>query len=245
MLGMKFHRLMLIIAVAATIFTLLAIVVIVKYEWFPFLAKSFSGSGVTVATIILATATFWLVFATSKIVDSNNAQEKRDRKERLLNEIIDWAEDVAERTIESNLPTDDVKMTEIPERQLRRLLSQYMTLDSKSEYIACVAKSFAGEVIVTVKEVKNDRNLAQELIDAVKDMRNDLTLAQYLIAQLFRLEEIHTKLVQQSPFLRDMPEKDRKALEVNSLANAADSLRKSAINLMTKTAHIKINLTQT
>ncbi len=181
-----------------------------------------------IAAVLIGAGTLFLGIMAWRTIRQTRTIQKAETRERLLNEIIDWAEDVAKRTIESNLATDDVEMTEIPKRQLRRLLSQYMTLDSKSEYIACVAKSFGSEVI-----------------DTVKDTRNDLTLAQYLIAQLSDLEEIHTKLVQQSPFLRDMLDKRRGALERNSLANAAYSLRESAINLMTKTAHIKIQLIQT
>lgn len=80
----------LLFAVIATIFAVLAIVVIAFPNYVPPLTKVFTGSGITVSTILLALATFWLVYATTKIVDSNKEEEKRDRKERYLDEIIRW-----------------------------------------------------------------------------------------------------------------------------------------------------------
>jgi large-conductance mechanosensitive channel len=72
-----------------------------KPDWFRF-QPSFSQNVSTLAMILTALATLILAAATFQTIDNSNEQEKRrreeelakedrDRKERLLNEIIDWA----------------------------------------------------------------------------------------------------------------------------------------------------------
>lgn len=59
---------------------------------------------VAIGTLILATVTALLAGFTYLNIKSGEARERRDRKERLLNEIIEWAVDVSKCGIEKGYP---------------------------------------------------------------------------------------------------------------------------------------------
>lgn len=90
MLFRVFRAFIFVIAILVTIFSVLAIWLIVNPQLIPTLAKSFTGSGITVATIVLAVGTFWLVCATTLSIHNQNEQAKSDKKQRLLHGIRDW-----------------------------------------------------------------------------------------------------------------------------------------------------------
>lgn len=81
-------------------------------------------------TIILASLTYWNIH-------SRNAQEKRDRKERLLNEIIEWATDLIKVT-----HGQDVSIVALKGEELASAIHYGFTqLISRSKYIKKIASA--------------------------------------------------------------------------------------------------------
>lgn len=94
---------LLLVTGAFTLAGIFAILTIVKPEWFAPLAATFTGSGVTIATIGLALSTSWLVYVTFLTLKEN--QKQREENEQIRNEerkieislrIRKWAEDSIE-----------------------------------------------------------------------------------------------------------------------------------------------------
>lgn len=106
---------------------------------------------VAIGTLLLALVTGTLAFISWWNIRESNEKEKRDRKERKLNEIRDWALSVAEYALVRQSPVNT---------ELEGLHTRYELLLSASEYISEVAKeSFADlrplvdDVIVKIKDL--------------------------------------------------------------------------------------------
>jgi hypothetical protein len=84
----------LIILILVGLAFISAFVMIMKPEpfqtWFPQVRESITALG----TLAMVFATLLLAYATFRIITSNREQEKRNRKERRLKEIVDWATDI-------------------------------------------------------------------------------------------------------------------------------------------------------
>ena len=61
-----------------------------QFPGFPLIRESAS----TISTAVMVLATLGLAYATFGIINSDREREKRDRRERLLDEIIEWANNV-------------------------------------------------------------------------------------------------------------------------------------------------------
>ncbi len=97
----------------------------------------------TFATGIMATATIVLAGLTYWNIHSRNAQEKRDRKERLLNEIIEWAINITECGTEKEItPMSQIEGDEMIRRfvlaRATELELSFTRLKGRSQYIQCI-----------------------------------------------------------------------------------------------------------
>lgn len=80
--------------------------ILYKPGWFSF-QPSFGQNVSTLAIMLTALVTLTLASAAFKNIHDTNEREKRDRKERLLNEIIEWVSEVKRKTV----PTDIEQIT--------------------------------------------------------------------------------------------------------------------------------------
>ena len=135
------------------------------------------------ATLILAIAAFWAI-------RQNYNFRRQEKKERLLNEIIEWAEDISKCGIDAGIdffrryPTkvfdneedfikdnDNFERKETEHRYWSRLLSEYLHLSKESGYIK----------IITTKKIKKEaldtsiNKLVDELENLIKVIRQGLT----------------------------------------------------------------------
>jgi hypothetical protein len=119
------------------------------YQWAVVLSAS--------VTLMLAGAAVWAIM-------DNRYGRRVDRKERLLNEIIEWVVDVVRCGFSVEFPTilEDVSTppnegTEIQQRVWRsvytNLLFKYQTLDAKSEYMQNISLVFGSDLAKHVKKI--------------------------------------------------------------------------------------------
>jgi len=141
------------VAVSSTIGVTAGILVVLIHN---FLNKVISdlafGTGIlAIATIILAFFTYWNI-------RSRSAQEKRDRKERWLNEIIEWATDIkrcgweVEYTIPSETTKVDIEMFQLQMSANR--LSRFMVPSAKNKYVTEIALILGENLCLAVKDTK-------------------------------------------------------------------------------------------
>jgi len=152
---------------------LLLIILLVSY---------FSGDGwhafpsalVAWGTILLAFATFSLVQHSKEQEDhrrqEEQAKEKRDRDEHLLDEIIEWAIDVTKCNIKIDIPVIlDIKVA-YEEQRFKRLLIDEMALSftamiGRNQYINTVVMKFEKHLQKAVGDLINDLQAHQKLLD--------------------------------------------------------------------------------
>ena len=105
---------------------------------------------VALATFILAIAAFWAIW-------QNRGIQKRNRRERLLKEIIDWVIDMQTPSLDINLPVTDSKLTKSEIRRMEaNVLFKYTIPFLKNEYIRAIAhKTFKKELECEVENTIN------------------------------------------------------------------------------------------
>jgi len=81
---------LLVLLGLATVFVFIALY---KPGWFPF-QPSFGSNVIPIATMVAAWTTLVLAYAAFRTIENSNEQERRRRKEGLLNEIAKWSADV-------------------------------------------------------------------------------------------------------------------------------------------------------
>ncbi len=170
----------------AILFALLGIFIIVWLAYTIYLLKSdppLANAYVATGTLILAMATVLLAGFTWLSIRSGEKREKRDRKERLLNEIIEWAVDVAvcAFSVPPPLMFEDIiggLEAATVEKMVRRvnlttytnLRLSYQILTRKSEYIENIASSLSGNLDYAVKRLRKQIN---NVISALKKCARD------------------------------------------------------------------------
>jgi Ca2+/Na+ antiporter len=125
------------------------------------------------AQACVALGTLVLALVTALNIMNSNAQERRrreeeiareqkDRRERLLNEIVEWAEGVLKSGYSENL--DDTKLGEINDQKqeyayihniFSRISTNYEVMKIKSIYIKNIAAIFGKELLVDVTTLTN------------------------------------------------------------------------------------------
>ena len=142
--------LLLGIALAFMLAWLTYTIIILKKD--PALANAY----VAVGTLILAIVTALLVGFTWLNIRNTHEKEERDRKERLLNEIIEWAEDVARLNFNIyNLTEAQVSKESWVESSLGGIVSEFQVVEAKGVYINSIALSCFKEDKSFSKAIKD------------------------------------------------------------------------------------------
>ena len=120
------------------------------------------------ATFLLAIAAFWSIW-------QNYQVQKRERRERLLNEIIEWCVEITQSQVKGFFK-DWLNMTEIQREHLREIqitehIISYLNLLTKTTYIGDIAKFFDLEMEKNVNSAFV--NLIM-LTSALEDLENNL-----------------------------------------------------------------------
>lgn len=126
-------------------------VVIDKYEGFAVKISAF-------AALLVAFAAFFVIDENRRLRSERQQQEERDRKERILNTIIEWGIDIAKCESEppiATLPVPELLSLEAESAKATiehinavtkvNLARRYQVLDANSEYIKSRAKKFDKE----------------------------------------------------------------------------------------------------
>ena len=90
----------IIIALTALIFV---VVVILNPDWewtknYPYIRETVAAT----STAAMVVATLFLAWATFTVINNDRQREERERKERILNEIIEWVSVLKLRTLQAN-----------------------------------------------------------------------------------------------------------------------------------------------
>jgi len=130
------------------------------------------GDWITLGAVVVA-----LVIGVSSILHTQNLQ-KRERKERLLNEIIEWAIDVAKCGLEKDLP-DTSRTTDMNDGKLHLaystniLAKSYQSMRGRNQYISQIVLTFGQDLQEAVNTLKKD---VEEHIKLLDVLYNDLTV---------------------------------------------------------------------
>jgi hypothetical protein len=137
-----------------------ALVLLIKY----FIEQVISN--VAFGTGILAIATIGLAIAASWAIWQNYQFHARERKERLLNEIIEWAESVAKSSLETGVFDETIPVSGLAaERALPELLdsvADFRVARAESVYISSIASE------ISPKLKKSVDNLTEEIKGQIK-----------------------------------------------------------------------------
>ncbi len=132
------------------------------YVWvITFLAENGNWVGISaLTTMLLAIAAFWTIW-------DRREQEKRDRKERLLNEIIEWA--INCRPISTFIKYANIKNEwEYNIMTASDSLDKYRSLENRGEYISKIAGKLGEDLGNAVEKVLT--NIKERHILLVKSM---------------------------------------------------------------------------
>ena len=180
----------IVIAAAALLFV---IILILNPDWE--LTRNF----IYIREIVTATsmaamvvATLFLAWATFSVINNDRQREERDRKERLLNEIFEWAEDAAESAISRRTRTpDELWKTKLKYKYSRAKSKYIIEVTSLSfKNLSSLVKSVIvklDQVIHATTQVINHQDPAKELVDC----ENELT--ESIEALIIEIAKIKTK----------------------------------------------------
>jgi len=106
---------------------------------------------------ISALTTMLLAIAAFLAIRQNYSLHKRERKERLLNEIIDWVTEIQTISLDVNIPVTDRPFTKLEAKRIEaNVLLRYGIPFSKNEYIrAIVCEAFKEELQNDVENIIN------------------------------------------------------------------------------------------
>ena len=102
-------------------------------------------------TIILAIASFWTIRQNYKF-------REKDRRERLLNEIIEWATDIAKCGLEKDLP-DTSHITDVNDGKLHLaystniLAKSFQSMRGRNQYIRQIVLIFGKDLQEATKNI--------------------------------------------------------------------------------------------
>lgn len=119
------------------------------------------------AVAIVAFGTLMLALVTAVSIDNSRQQEKRRRKEGLLNEIIEWAMDIAKPKYALNLMSLASTTISVEDQATVLQLSQASythTLIVRGNYIAKISLVFTKDLTIAVEKGKDDLEKHADLI---------------------------------------------------------------------------------
>jgi len=108
-----------------------------------------------VAAILVGGGTLALAVMAYKAIRQTRGIQRSEKRERLLNEIIEWAEDIAECGTNINLPVNIKLTTDLVIDNLNKVtFLEYLRLINRGEYIEAVAdKLFTEDLYTTVHKI--------------------------------------------------------------------------------------------
>ncbi len=179
-----------IIVVLTALATVFVIVMIftpqVSDKSFPRLRESVTA----VSTGAMVFATLLLAFVTYRIIKSDRQRENRDRKERLLNEIIEWASSVSRAAIS--------RQTRDPHALWSTKL-EYKYQKSKGKYMVQIINSSFPELTQIYLDIDTKIN---EAISFTEDVINRNASKSDLINYETKLTESVEKLLEEAAKIR-------------------------------------------
>jgi hypothetical protein len=125
-------------------------------------------------TLLLAITTFALAVAAFVTIWQNHLLQKRERREKILNEIIEWAIDVSKCGLEIDVRffNDLFKAKDIEEMNWfgssvrLDLLSGFLVVSTRSDYVSRMACAFGenlnGATLETVEKLKEHIELLRK-----------------------------------------------------------------------------------
>lgn len=117
----------------------------------------FLSDPLATATLILALVTAVLAFAAFRSISQNNNLQKRERKERLLNEIIEWGESIRKSSFVSNLEEMIIvlKLTGDDKRRVWALKNEYeyLIVSVRYHYIKRIASELDVSLLSAIEDV--------------------------------------------------------------------------------------------
>jgi len=150
----------LVVVIIAIIYFITEFILVLRDN--PNWSQSYTAFG----TLILAFATALLALFTWASIKNRTDKEKRDKKERLLNEIIYWAEDVAKYSLEKGIFDETIPVSGLQaERVLPELLDSvigFRIVRARSVYTSNIASEFDQEL------KKSIDNLTEEIKSQIK-----------------------------------------------------------------------------
>lgn len=153
----------------AVLFAVFTIFLIIWLAYTVFILKSDPGLAnayVAIGTLILATVTALLAGFTYLNIKSGYEREKRDRKERRLKEIIEWATNVAKCSLETGVFDETIPVSGLAaERALPELLDSvvgFRIARAESVYISNITPEISPELKKSVD------NLTEEIKEQIK-----------------------------------------------------------------------------
>ncbi len=116
-------------------------------------------------TIILAAASFWNIYQNYKL-------REKERKERILDEIIDWAIDVSK--LDSNIHglTESIRLNIAlePNITIPKLRADILICLSKGDYIEKIVSQAVSKATESIKQLLNDLSVIANLLDTFRIM---------------------------------------------------------------------------
>jgi len=180
-----------IVLAAVILGTIPVFILVLKYD--PKLSNAYVAFG----TLALALVTGVLAFFTWWSIRNSNEKEERDRKERLLNEIIEWAEDLARLNFKIyNFVEAQISKESWVESGIGEIVSQFQVIEAKGIYITNITlSSFKGKrkllssVKAVNKEIRELVDVSTERLDGkvtTEAVTEHMNLLRLKIAELFK-----------------------------------------------------------
>ncbi len=120
---------------------------------------------------VTAWVTLWVVLAVFRTIKQRDDQEKRDRRERLLNEIIEWAINVGTYMLSRNLPPFEKHYAKdgtyygeyLDESTQDIVISEYTKFRMQSVYVAEISKAIPTIECLVKDAIKHLRQILRLL----------------------------------------------------------------------------------
>jgi hypothetical protein len=158
------------------LFLFAVFVIIDKYEGFAVRISAF-------AALLVAFAAFAAIEENRRLRFERRQQEDRDRKEHLLNEIIEWAEDMTTFSIDADVNLylnllsvggKSEKEQEVERSHRAMLLSRILSISKKTEYMNIVSTSIRQKLNNAAIEAV-EKEVVENLNNCVAVLRKGLT----------------------------------------------------------------------
>lgn len=141
-----------------------------------------------IAAILVGGGTLALAIMAYKAIQQTRAVQKAEKRERLLNEIIEWAEDIRKSSSGSIAPNeiiyDDGSMATASQMDFLRLRKTYQDINTKGTYVKAIAKVCRGNLLSVTESV------ICKLDEIIKILEDCLTTSNTALSR----EEKHKKV---------------------------------------------------